>query len=123
MDYPKEHQPVMPYLIVKGADKLIEFLKKVFDAEEQGKVLRSEGAILHAELSVYGSTVMLAEATDKYPVMNAGLFVYVPDTDATYKQAIKLGATSVKEPAEAQYASRAAGIRDPFGNIWWLSTM
>lgn len=123
MQYPKEHQPVMPYLIVKGADKLIDFLKKVFDAEEQGKVLRSEGAILHAEVSIYGSTVMIAEATQRYPVMNAGLFVYVPDTEAAYKRALKLGATSVKEPMQTEYARRAAGIKDPFGNIWWLSTM
>lgn len=123
MQFPKEHQSVMPYLIVKDADKLIDFLKKVFDAEDQGRVHRAEGAILHAEVNIYGSTVMIAETSKRYPVMNAGMFIYVPDTDATYKLALESGATSVMEPANTQYANRAAGVRDPFGNTWWLATL
>jgi PhnB protein len=123
LQFPKEHQSVMPYLIVKGADELIEFLKKVFDAEDQGRVLRAEGMILHAEVNIYGSTVMIAETSQRYPVINSGIFIYVPDTDATYERALDLGATSVMEPQNTKYAHRGAGIRDPFGNTWWLATI
>lgn len=123
MQFPKEHQTIMPYLIVKGADQFIEFLKKLFDADDQGRVHRSEGNILHAEVNIYGSTVMISETSPRYPVMNAGLFIYVPDTDVTYKRALELGATSAMEPASTQYANRAAGIKDPYGNTWWLATL
>ena len=117
------HQPVMPYLIVKDAEGLIEFLKSVFGAEERIRVPRPEGGIMHAEMNHNGSTIMLADNTKDYPPSPGGMFIYVEDTDATYQKALAAGAEKVMEPFDADYADRAAGVLDPFGNLWWLATL
>lgn len=118
-----QHQQIMPYLIVKDAAQFIDFLKKIFNAEELERQMRTETLIAHAEVKVGQSTVMIADATREFKVMNAGMFIYVEDVDATYKDALKAGAKSLLEPYDPPYANRAAGIEDPFGNTWWLATL
>lgn len=117
------HQRIMPYLIVKDAGKFIAFMKTVFGAEVQLHVPRFENVIAHAELRIGEQTIMLADATDEFPVSPGGLFIYVPDTDATFQLALDHGAVSLMEPQQQDYGDRAAGVRDPFGNTWWLATL
>ena len=116
------HQTVMPYLILKNAGAFIEFAKKVFSMELQSLTNRSEGVIMHAELCTQGSTVMVADATEKFKPITAGMFIYVEDTDATYKNALANGAESVMPPSDQNYG-RAAGILDSWGNVWWLTSL
>jgi PhnB protein len=118
---PEGYQQVMPYLIVENAAAFMEFMKKVFGAEERNKAMRDEKLIMHAELSIGGNVIMLADATELYKQQPAGIFVYVEDCDSVYNDALANGATSVSEPADQSYG-RSAGVKDAFGNTWWLTS-
>ena len=118
---PVNYQTVMPYLIVAGAEKFISFMQNVFDAKETYKAMRDEHTIMHGELMIGDSTIMFADSTDNYTVRNAGMFVYVDDADATFKKAIKAGASIINEMADQSYG-RSGGVQDPFGNIWWITS-
>jgi PhnB protein len=119
---PDGYHSVTPYLIVKGADRLIDFVTQAFDAALIERMARADGTIGHAEVRVGDSVVMLSEASGEWKPMPAALYLYVPDTDATYREALKAGAASVMEPADQFYGDRNAGVRDPVGNIWWIGT-
>jgi PhnB protein len=122
MAIPKNYQQVMPYLIMKEAARFILFTQKAFDAIETHRVMRDEQCIMHAEIMIGSSTIMLAESTVKYPPSPAGMFVYVDDADARYRKALEGGAVSLSEPADQPYG-RSGGVQDPFGNSWWLVTL
>ena len=117
---PEGYQQVMPYLIVENAAAFIQFTQQVFGAEEKFKAMRDENVIMHAEISIGGSVLMIADATELYKPQPAGLFVYVEDCDTTYNNALANGATSVNEPANQDYG-RSAGVKDAFGNTWWIT--
>lgn len=119
MKIPDGHQTVMPYLIVKGADEFVNFLKKIFNAKELMTVPRPDGGIMHAEYQIGTATIMLANATDEYKPAPAALYVYVDNADDVYQRALQAGATSVQEPANRDYG-RSCGVRDAFGNTWWI---
>jgi PhnB protein len=119
---PDGYQRIMPYLIIENAASFFEFTQKVFGAEERFKAMRDEKLIMHAEISIGGSVIMFADATELYKERTAGMFMYVDDCDAVYKQALDKGATSVMVPAD-QGHGRRAGILDPFGNTWWMTTV
>lgn len=112
----------MPYLILKGAAEFLSFMKNVFGAEETFKQMRSEDVIAHAEVTVSGSTIMCAEATDQWQASTAGMFIYVADADATYSKAVAQGAKTIMEPADQPYG-RSCGVSDPFGNVWWITSV
>jgi PhnB protein len=118
---PEGYTRVTPYLIVENAAAFIEFTQKVFGAEERFKAMRDEHLIMHAEISIGGSVIMVADATELYKPQPAGLFIYVDDCDAVYKNALANGATSKSEPADQSYG-RSAGINDAFGNTWWITS-
>jgi PhnB protein len=120
LNIPEGYNQVMPYLIVENAAAFIEFTKKVFNATEKHKTMRSEDVIMHAEISIGNSVIMLADATEQFKVQNAGLFVYVDNCDTVYQKALENGATTVMEPADQTYG-RSAGVKDAFGNTWWLT--
>jgi len=119
---PENYQAVMPYLIVKNAAQFISFMQTVFNATETYKAMRDEHTIMHAEIMIDGSTIMLADSTDVYGVRNAGMFIYVDDADETFKRAIDNGASVVNEMADQSYG-RSGGIKDPFGNTWWVTSI
>jgi PhnB protein len=120
---PEGYQNVIPYLILDGAAAgLLDFVKRVFGAVEQERMPREDGTIGHAEVRIGNSVVMISDARGEWKPMPAAIYLYVPDTDATYRDAIEAGATSLMEPADQFYGDRNAGVRDPFGNIWWIGT-
>ncbi len=119
---PANYQSVMPYLIVEGAEKFITFMKEVFNAEETYKTMRDEQTIMHAEIMIGSSSIMFADSTDNFAVSNAGMFVYVDDADATFKKAIDAGPIVVMEMADQSYG-RSGGVKDPFGNTWWITAV
>jgi PhnB protein len=121
---PDGYHAVTPYLIVPGADRLIEFMKEVFGATERMRMPGPNGVVGHAEMEIGDSVVMVADsaAADNNRVMPAMINLYVEDCDAAYKAAMAAGAISEREPADQFYGDRNAGVRDPFGNMWFIST-
>jgi uncharacterized glyoxalase superfamily protein PhnB len=77
---------------------------------------------MHAEVKVGDSWLMLGEAQGQYKAAPTNLYLYVPNTDKVYAQALKAGGSSVLEPADQFYGDRNAGVKDPSGNIWWVAT-
>ncbi|MDF2431038.1 MAG: PhnB protein [Mucilaginibacter sp.] len=121
LNVPEGYNQVMPYLIIENAAAFMEFTQKVFDAKETHKTMRTEELIMHAGIRIGESVIMLADATDQYKKQPAGLFVYVDDCDAIYKKALDNGATTAMEPSDQSYG-RSAGIKDNFGNTWWITS-
>ena len=119
---PSTHQTIMPYLIVLNAEQFIDFMKKVFDAKETSRHMRDENVIQHAELMIGNSTIMLADSTDPWQPRTAGMFIYVENADETYKKATDLGAVSIMPPSDQPYG-RSCGVTDPFGNVWWITSL
>lgn len=125
MEIPKGHQAVMPYLMVKGALKFIDFAKTVFDAKlttDMHKLQEDKATVIHSEITISGSTIMFSDAREQWPVQTANLFVYVDNADLTYKKAIESGATTVMELSNKDYG-RSCGVTDPLGNVWWITSV
>lgn len=120
MNIPTGYQQITPYLIVENAAAFISFMQTVFGATERSKHLRDETLIMHAELQVGESVIMVADTTAEYPVQNAGLFIYVENCDATYQRALDNEAIAILEPRDQDYG-RSAGVKDTFGNTWWIT--
>lgn len=119
---PDNYPTVMPYLIIENATAFIQFMQDVFDATLSNKHMRDENIIMHAELKTGNSMIMLADSTTQFPPSNAGLFIYVEDADITYKKALAKGATALTELSDQSYG-RTGGVKDPFGNTWWITSV
>lgn len=119
---PEGYHTITPYLIVEGADKLIEFIEKVFGGKVTTKVQDDTGRINHAEMKVGDSMLMLAEAGAEWKPTKTMLHLYVEAADETYQKALDAGAEMVREPVDQFYGDRNATVKDAFGNIWGIST-
>jgi PhnB protein len=122
---PDEYHSVQPYLLVEGAQGLIEFIRSTFETEEPMTMPQPDGRIGHAEIRIGDSVVMLADASTAEGVsgpMPATVVAYVEDADKTYQRALESGATSLREPQDQFYGDRSAGVVDSFGNHWWIHT-
>lgn len=119
---PEDYHTVTPYLVVQKAAQLIDFLKQAFEAEELHRMARPDGTIMHAEIKIGDSRVMIGEAQGEFTSMPAMLHLYVEDADAVYRQALQAGAMSLREPEDQFYGDRIGGVRDSFGNQWWMAT-
>jgi uncharacterized glyoxalase superfamily protein PhnB len=120
---PDGFHSVTPYVTVKGAPKIIEFLKNAFGAKlDHEPIKRPDGAIMHATLKVGDSMVMLAEESEQMKATPATLHLYVPNADAIYQTAIKAGGKSVMEPADQFYGDHGGAVKDPSGNTWFIAT-
>jgi PhnB protein len=127
---PDGYHAVTPYLIVAGAGRAIEFYKQVFDATEQMRMEGPNGSVVHAEIRIGDSVIMLA---DEMPGMGfkgpkelggtpVSLMVYVNDSDATFKRAIDAGATQQRPVEDQFYGDRSGTVEDPFGHTWTIAT-
>ena len=119
---PKGLHSVNPYLHPLRAEPLISFMKRAFGAEEVAKYASPDGVVHHAVIRVGDSMVEMGEAHGKYEAMPAMFYLYVPKVDDAYRQAVAAGATSFQEPADQFYGDRSAGVRDAFGNTWYIAT-
>jgi PhnB protein len=127
---PDGYHTVTPYLIVNGAARALDFYRKAFGAKEQMRMPGPDGKVMHAEIQIGDSKVMLA---DEFPQMGArspqsiggtpvGICLYVARVDAVYEQAVAAGA-SVERPLQDQfYGDRSATLIDPFGHKWTIAT-
>jgi uncharacterized glyoxalase superfamily protein PhnB len=119
---PDEYVSVSPYLVVDGAADTIEFLVRALDAVEIRRFATPDGKIMHAEVRIDDSVVMLADGGPHWPPMPAYVHVYVADVDATYHRALEAGGTSVQEPVKKDDPDRRAGVKDAGGTTWWMAT-
>jgi PhnB protein len=111
--------------MLNGALKFIDFVKKVFDAQLVAKMhrLREDGVtVTHSEITIGGSTIMFTDATEQWPVQTSNLFIYVENADDTFNKAVHAGAT-VLMPLSDQDYGRTCGVTDPFGNVWWITSI
>jgi len=118
---PPGYTTVTPYLCVTDPAKLIDFLTQAFDAKLIFKMDGPGGRIMHAEMTIGDSRIMLGQP-EPGKETNAMIHLYLPDADGFYARAIAAGATSVREPADQFYGDRSAGVRDQFGNQWFIAT-
>ncbi len=127
---PEGYPTVCASLIVDGAGDAIEFYKSVFGATERLRMEGPPGKVGHAELEIGDSIIMLA---DEFPDMGyvgprkvggtpITMMVYLQDVDATFKEALAAGATSVREIEDQFYGDRSGTIEDPWGHRWHLAT-
>ena len=119
---PEGYHSVNPYIVVDGAERLIEFLVVVFGGVEQRRILRADGRVDHADVRIGDSLVMLSEASDAYPARPCVHYCYVDDVDTAYRAALAAGARSILAPADQPYGDRTCGFVDPFGNRRWVAT-
>lgn len=122
MEIPKGHQALMPYLIVEDADRFFYFAEKVLDAKLTYPAEKPENLDGHCELNIAGSTIMFAKSGGQWTPRTADMFVYVENADETYDKAVAEGATTVMPPADQDYG-RSCGVTDPFGNVWWITSI
>jgi PhnB protein len=127
---PDGYRSIQPYLMFEDTRKAIAFYERAFGARTRLCMKTSEGHISHAEIEIGGSVLMMADenpAIEAWAVAHFGgspvsFQMYTEDCDALYLQALRLGAVSLREPADQPYGDRMAGVQDPFGYRWYLST-
>lgn len=119
---PPGYHTLTPFLMVPPGAGTVAFLTAAFGATVVRQCLRDDGSIMHAELLIGDSHLMLAECTPPWQPQPASVYIYTPDTDALYAAALAAGATSLMEPADQFYGDRCAGVKDAAGNQWWIGT-
>jgi PhnB protein len=119
---PHGYTSVSPYLIVNNASGTIEFLVRTFDAVELRRFPDATGKLMHAEVCIDDTVVMLADGGPGWPSIASHVHVYVSDVDATYRRALDAGATSVQEPVKKDDEDKRGGVKDSGGTTWWIAT-
>jgi len=119
---PQGYNSASPYLTVADASRTIEFLVKALDAVELRRIPGGEGKIVHAEVRIDDTVIMLSDGAPGWPPIASHVHVYVPDVDATYRRALAAGATSVQEPVKKEDEDKRGGVRDAGGTTWWIAT-
>jgi uncharacterized glyoxalase superfamily protein PhnB len=120
---PQGYPSVSPYLIVDGAARTIDFLVRVFDAAEIRRFATPDGKVMHAEVRLDDSVIMLGDAQPpQWAPVPAHVHVYVLDVDATYRRALAAGAASVQEPIKKDDEDKRGGVKDAGGTTWWIAT-
>ena len=121
MYLPPGFNTVTPYFVVTQAEAFVAFLVNGFGGTETCRTLRPNGLIANVQVKIGTSTVMVSEASDTYPPLSSAYCLYVEDANATMACALGQGATLEMEVSDMPYGDRQGGIRDPNGNIWWIS--
>jgi PhnB protein len=119
---PEGYHTITPYLLVSDVAALMEFLTKAYGATERGKLAGPDGLIVHAEMLVGNSIVMMGQPEKAEDIRRTMLHMYVPDVDAAYQRCLAAGAVSVREPKNQFYGDRSGSVKDPTGNDWYIAT-
>jgi PhnB protein len=120
---------VVPHIYVDGAAEAIAFYSRAFGAKELFRILREDGTILHSEISISGSTLMIGDPNSKeyadprsLGASTASLHLMLDDNRASMLRAVEAGCQIIQPPADMFYGANSATIRDPFGHVWVLLT-
>ena len=119
---PANYTSVAPYLIVDGAAATVDFLVKVFAAERLRSHAGEAGKLLHTEVRIEDTVLMLCDSVEGWPALPTHVHIYVKDVDATYARAIAAGAEPVQAPVKKDDADKRGGFRDAGGTTWWVAT-
>jgi uncharacterized glyoxalase superfamily protein PhnB len=119
---PLGYTTVSPYLIVDGASQTIDFLVRVFGAVELRRFPDSTGKLMHAEVRIDDTVVMIADGGEGWPPIPSHVHIYVSEVDAIYRRALEAGATSVQEPVKKDDEDKRGGVKDSGGTTWWIAT-
>jgi len=114
---PEGYHSITPRLFVPDADALVEFLKRAFGAVERPRVGKGSPAEV-----VIGDSIVIVSPSGVRAALPTFLYLYVPDTDAAHREALKAGAKSLEAPANMHYGDRRAMVEDPQGNTWQIAT-
>lgn len=112
---------VTPYFFVADAERFVAFLVNGLGGQEVLRNKRPDGQIANAQVALGTSTLMISEASEKYPPMPASCYLYVEDAHVTMRNAVANGAVIEIEVADMPYGDRQGGVKDTHGNIWWVS--
>jgi len=118
---PQGFHTITPYLIVSDASRLIDFIRKSFNATEIDR-FETDNTILHAILQIGDSKIMISDSNQNMKPMPCFLYLYVDNVDETFQRAIAAGAISMREPTDEFYGDRGAGVLDFAGNNWYIAT-
>lgn len=127
---PEGYHTLTPFLTVRDAERAIEFYKNAFGAESRGVMKGPDGKVMHAELKIGDSILMMS---DEFPDFGSvspqalggspmGLHIYVPDVDASFERAVKAGAQVEMPVMEQFWGDRYGRLKDPFGHKWSIAT-
>jgi len=120
---PKGYNSASPYFIVNGAQKFIDLMKEIFDAKELRRYDMPDGTIMHAEIQIDDSVIMLGGGSEKFPPVPLVMHVYVPNVDETFNKAVKAGCEIMENPKEREGdPDRRATFKDFAGNMWSIGT-
>ena len=121
MYIPPGFNTVTPYFFVTNAEAFVYFLIHGVGGIETCRTMQPNGLIQNVQVKLGTSTVMVSEATDRYRPMAAAYYLYVEDADASMQRALKHEAVLEMEIGDMPYGDRQGGVKDPHGNIWWIS--
>jgi PhnB protein len=119
---PDGYTRVTPYLTVNRAERLLDFLVAVFQAEVIDRTEGPGGIITHAAVRIGDAVIEISEATGRFGPMPGAIHIYVPDVDRAHRLALESGGQALHEPMEMDYGERASAVRDSFGNHWYIAT-
>lgn len=127
---PDGYHTATPYLILRDGARAIEFYKRAFGAKELMRMPGPDGRIMHAEIQIGDSRIMLADESPENGSPSpqtlkgtaVGIFLYVEDVDAVFKRAVAAGARELMPVADMFWGDRFGKISDPFGHQWQLAT-
>jgi PhnB protein len=119
---PEGFHTVTPFLIVQQASRLMTFIEQAFDGKTTSIMSAEDGKIMHATVRIGDSEIMVADAMENFPAGTAKLYLYMDDVDSTYQQALSANGITLREPTDEFYGDRSAGVKDPWGNEWWIAT-
>jgi uncharacterized glyoxalase superfamily protein PhnB len=120
-DVKNTYRTVTPYLLIPDADAELAFLKAAFGGTEVSCQRHPDKTVLHAEMSIGDSLVMLGQAGGEWKPRGGAFYLWVDDVDATYRKALTAGATSESQPEDKPYGHRNAGVVDKNGVTWWIA--
>jgi PhnB protein len=112
---------VFPYFFMRDAAAFVDFLVNGLGGTEVGRNVQPDGRIANAQVRLGTATVMVSEASAQFPPMPASYYLYVEDADRAHTRALAAGAVELMPPQDMPYGDRQSGVRDPHGNLWWLS--
>jgi uncharacterized glyoxalase superfamily protein PhnB len=115
-------QTIMTWFHPPGAPKFIDFIKRAFNATEVQRHDGPDGRVNYAQMRIGDSVIALNEPSERWMPMESMVYLYVPDVDALYAQALRAGAKSLSEPKDQPYGDRSAGVQDDWGNMWYMAT-
>lgn len=127
---PQGYHTITPHLICRDAKKAIEFYQKAFGAENLRTLAMPDGKVMHAELKIGDSVVMLGEEAPDWKVLSplslgnssVVIHLFTDDVDALYQKAVSAGCTATMPVMDQFWGDRYGQVVDPFGHHWSIAT-